>query len=295
MTTDTNTGYAKLYHPRGPLVSLPVPSDPKDAFDHIARCLDAGWLVIAPGLEEGEQKEEVGYVLRGQCDGNGETTPFLLLYSTNEGHAFSFLKVYLNKPADVDAFEYAAGMKLAQLPEYMGNDKPERGKSPKLDRFIVRMARPFNVVMKANPKYSESERAEVMKRNDIYKVPRRLFVRWADQAKVAPTPSAPEPTPTYAPRKTTPAAPVSKPAQQTPAQQPVTPEKGHATLLAAFAAVKTQEKLDEWAKWGKDNFDFTQAQEDEQSDAYHAALERIALASAPTNRRHAMANDGIPF
>src|ERR1051325_8129008 len=135
---NNDTGTAKLYHPRGPLVTLPVPSDPNEAFTHINRCLDAGWLVTAPGLEEGEHKEDVGYVLRGACDGMNETTPTILLYSTNEAHSFNFLKVYLNTADDVAAFEYAAKVKLADLPECAGNDKPERGKGPKTDRYIVK-------------------------------------------------------------------------------------------------------------------------------------------------------------
>src|SRR5450631_1475982 len=107
MNTDT-TGHTNLYHPRGPLVTLPVPADPLEALSHISRCLDAGWLVIAPGLEQGEQREDVGAILRGEKDGNGEVTPFLLLYPTNEFMNYSFLKVYLNTDKDLAAFEFAA-------------------------------------------------------------------------------------------------------------------------------------------------------------------------------------------
>jgi hypothetical protein len=173
-------GYTKLYHPRGALVSLPVPADPALAFEHVNKCLDVGWLVIAPGLEEGEAREQIGYLLRAVQERDGEVTPMLLLYDANEAHSFSFLKVYLNRGEDVEAFERAAGIKLDSLPEYAGADKPERGKSARVDQFIIKMQKSFGVVMKNNPRYNEADRETAVKRGDIYKVPRRLFVRWDD-------------------------------------------------------------------------------------------------------------------
>jgi hypothetical protein len=42
----------------------------------------------------------------------------------------------------------------------------------------------------------------------------------------------------------------------------------------------TQENLDAWARWAK-QFDFTTEYDDDLTDAYHRAMERIALASGP--------------
>jgi hypothetical protein len=182
--SDSSFGYVKLYHPKGPLVSLPVPMDPKEAFTHIVHCFEAGWLLAAPGLEEGEHKEDVGYILRGDTESNGEVTPYLLLYSTNEGMTFSFLKVYLNNAELIGKFEKCSGMKLSDLREYSGSDKPERGKSAKLDSFIIKAKKPFQVVMKENPKYKEADREAAVKKGEIYKVPKRVFVRWGDDTPI---------------------------------------------------------------------------------------------------------------
>lgn len=172
--SDAIYGTTRLWHPRGPQVTLPVTDlTPAGSLAQVAAYLDAGWLVEAPGLEEGEEKEQVGWVLRGGFEKDGEVTPFVLLYSTNEALTWSFLKVYLNNPEDVAAFEYAARVKLDQLPDYVGNDKPQRGASAKTDKFIVKV-RPFGVVFRKNPKHDPSTEEGKMK-------PARLFVRWADQ------------------------------------------------------------------------------------------------------------------
>ena len=55
----------------------------------------------------------------------------------------------------------------------------------------------------------------------------------------------------------------------------------HAQVLAGLAGARTTTKLDEWARWAH-GCEFTPEQDDDLSDAYHAALERIVLAQAPT-------------
>lgn len=170
--TENLSGWTKLYHPRGPQVTLPVPcNDYAAALEAVGLALDAGWLVQAPGLEEGEEKQ-VGWVLRGGFERDGQITPFVLLYAASEQLTWSFLKVYLNTEADVAAFEYASKVKLKDLPDYVGNDKPQRGASAKSDKYIV-PTRHFGVVFKKNPKHDQSEEGKMK--------PARLFVRWVDQ------------------------------------------------------------------------------------------------------------------
>jgi hypothetical protein len=117
-------------------------------------------------------------VLRSTFEKEGESTPFLLLYSTNDALKWSFLKVYLNTDDDIAAFEFASRMKLGSLPEYVGADKPARGAAGKTDRFIVAAPRPFGVVYKKNPKHDPTTEEGKLK-------PARLFVRWADQRPAA--------------------------------------------------------------------------------------------------------------
>jgi hypothetical protein len=178
------SGWTKAYHPSGLLVTLPVrvsPTDYRAMFAAVGAIAEAGFLAQAPGLEEGEEKETVGWCLKGEHERDGETTPFVLLYANNEQLKHSFLKVYLNRPEDVAAFEFAARLKLKDLPEYDGHDKPERGKSAKTDKYIVAPPRPFGVVFKANPKYDEAKKEAAVKAGEVYPVPKRVFVRWADQ------------------------------------------------------------------------------------------------------------------
>jgi hypothetical protein len=269
------TGYAKLYHPRGPLVSLPVPPDPKEAFDHIAKCLDVGWLVVAPGLEAGEQKDEVGYIVRGSHESNGEVTPTLLLYSTNEGLAFPFLKVYLNSDKDLDAFEHASGMRLDDFKEYVGADKPERGKSGKTDAFIVRVKKPFGVVFKSNPKYKDSDREAAEKAKQVYKVARRLFVRWADQVPA----SAPKPEPMPAANHST------KPPVRQMSQSDTEELK---RILHQFEISTSAGHVEDWDSYARKQCDFPPTILDQIADAKQKALERINRAGnlrKPTGAR----------
>ncbi len=284
--SDNFTGCVKLYHPRGPQVTLSIPADPAEAFAHIGRCLDVGWLVIAPGLEEGEMIEHVGYFVRG-CH---ENTPFLLLYSTNDGqNSFSFLKVYLNDDDQIAAFEAASKIKLESIPEYLGADKPERGKSAKLDAFIVRAKRPFNVVMKKNPKFDEAQRVACAAKNEIYKVPARLFVRWADQAAGPEVPKTDQHGEIE--------KPANAPATQPPTESPI--EIDLQKCLTTFETLKTLEKLDQWCDWAAKK-PLTQAQMDRLDDGYAKAKARIEGKQPPSGRKPAMAappgqGEGIPF
>jgi hypothetical protein len=173
----TICGWTKLFHPRGPQVTLPLPADAVAAFASVGAALDAGWLVTAPGLEDGEEKESIAYVLRGAFERDGEVTPYVLLYAANDALTWSILKVYLNKREDIEAFEYASGMKLDSIPDYIGDNKPQRGAAAKTDRFIVKSTKPFGVVYKKNPKHDDTEAGKMK--------PARLFVRWENQKPAA--------------------------------------------------------------------------------------------------------------
>ena len=173
----TECGWIKLYHPKGALVTLPVTVEALDyhkLLANVGAMLDAGWLVQAPGLEEGEHKDDVGWLVKSSVGEEG--TPAIDLYPANETAKYAMMRVYLNKAEDVSAFEYASRVKLKELPEYVGVGRLERGKSPQTDKLIVRMPKPFTVIWKDNPKYNPDEQDATKKK------PKRLFVRWADQA-----------------------------------------------------------------------------------------------------------------
>ncbi|TXI12373.1 MAG: hypothetical protein E6Q76_01095 [Rhizobium sp.] len=180
-------GRVKLFHPSGVLVELPVPVWGEEAPDYgralraVSAALAAGWLGCAPGLEAGEQREEAGYVVRRSKDNADNTvTPIVDLYPANDATKFAFLSVYLNTDADVSAFQAASGLRLSDLPMYVGDNKIERGKKRELDKLVTKAPRPFAVVLTANPKYDEKEAEAARAAGKMYAVPKRKFVRWAD-------------------------------------------------------------------------------------------------------------------
>jgi len=175
----SNNGWTKAYHRSGLLVTLPVVGEsPAAMYAWIDDILAAGFTLLAPGLEPGEERETVAYIVHGIHEKDGHTTDYLLLYNDNDAYKFSFLKVWLNKNEDIAAFEAASSMKLMDFPQYIGGDKPERGKSKQVDKFIVPVRRPWTVILKQNPKWSQEAADAAKARNDIYSVPRRAFIRW---------------------------------------------------------------------------------------------------------------------
>jgi hypothetical protein len=172
MDEQLNTnGWTKLYHPCGAQVTLPVPvSDPAAGLTAVSAYLSAGWLVNAPGLEDGERVDDIGFVVkRVKANDDGSETPVIDLYPPRAN--FRILGVYLNTPDDVKTFESACGVKLASLPLYEGDNAIERGKGPKTDKYVVSLPHPVKAVFKANPKWEGDEDK---------KHPKRLFVRWGN-------------------------------------------------------------------------------------------------------------------
>lgn len=177
----TPYGVVRVFHPSGLLVTLPVPSggwDYKGAFAAVGDILAAGFTVNAPGLEAGEQKEMIGSVIRTEKENDdGTATPIVGLYNTSDALVYAFMKVYLNQPEQVVEFERASGMSLfTSLALYDGAALPEKG-----HKKIVKAPRPFGLVWKPNPKYDEKKAEECAARKEVYKVPKKSFVRWEGQ------------------------------------------------------------------------------------------------------------------
>lgn len=151
------TGWTKLFHPAGAQVSLPVPLEPlsgaqaKALFTSVAALLDAGFLVSAPGLEDGELAEEVNAVsLRNAKD----ETPIVDFYSSNTKLLKKFMHCYLNNEQDLADFEAATGLHLAALPVYDGTLAIARD-DHKAGKYLVPLPRPLKLVWKLSPKWEE--------------------------------------------------------------------------------------------------------------------------------------------
>ncbi len=193
-------GKATLYHESGAVVELDVLAAvnrddslilAKRCYDYVTDLLQVGFKAHPPGLEEGEQKFVVGYVVHREFEDSrdGQITPVLDIYSTVEGqNKFKALKVYLNTEDDVAAFESVSGMRLESMQKYIGTGDIERGKSRQLDQLVYKVPRPFSAIWTPNPKYDEAA-AKAAKPGE-YMVPKRKWVRWEGSA--AKTESKPE-------------------------------------------------------------------------------------------------------
>lgn len=183
-------GWVRAYHPSGFHVTLPVPFAPgpssyQAAFAAVSAIIEAGFLVREPGLEAGETRDEVGWVVRMTKEGRQGPAQVLHLYKKIDHWTLPFLTVYLNTADDIRAFNDASGLDVTRLPEYIGEGRLERGKSPKTDALIVPVRRPMSVVHKPNPKYDPAAAEAAKNSKDPYTVAKKVFVRWGEQA--APT------------------------------------------------------------------------------------------------------------
>jgi hypothetical protein len=183
--------WVKLFHPSGLDVRVPLPLDhvlPEATWLGLRQSIDnalaSGWHTEAPGLDAGEQKESIGWVCRLQKEhDDGTLTNRIDLYADDDRMSWKCLSVYLNNASELVAFEQASGLKVDNLPIFVGGSAPERGSSKQTDAFIVRAPKAFGMICKANPRYDPNE-TDVKK-----KKPKRVFARWADQQPTLATPN----------------------------------------------------------------------------------------------------------
>ena len=152
------TGWIKLYHPSGAQVTLPVPmlarvstEQALDLLGSVSEYLNAGFLVNAPGLGDGELAEEVNAVARREAK---DETPIIDFYSSNTKLLKKFMHVYMNAEQDVTAFEDATGIQVSALPVYEGALAIARDDN-KARKYIVNLPRPLRLVWKLSPKWEE--------------------------------------------------------------------------------------------------------------------------------------------
>lgn len=179
MTTEhtKDCGWIKLFHPSSAQVTIPLTLDKpilvaeaQALLASVTSLLQAGFSVEMPGLEDGEHEEEIGFVVRrAKVNADKTETPVVDLYPVNAN--FRRVAKYLNEEADVREFEAACGVSLQALPVYEGDNTIERGKNPKLDKYVVVLKRPVKIVWKFNPRYE----GENDKRN-----PKRVFIHWGN-------------------------------------------------------------------------------------------------------------------
>jgi hypothetical protein len=181
------TGWLKLYHPSGAQVSLPVPllarlttQQAMDVLGSVSEYLNVGFLVNAPGLEDGELIEEVNGVARREAK---DETPIIDFYSSNMKLLKKFMHVYLNTKQDLAGFEEATGLKVAALPVYDEALAIARDDN-KARKYIVNLPRPIKLVWKLSPKWEEWKAAGG-EGNEPHK---RMLTRYETELPAVPSP-----------------------------------------------------------------------------------------------------------
>ena len=157
-TSNTTTGWVKLYHPCGSQVTLPVPVPEQLTVDErvaaalmmVTAYLNTGFLVSAPGLEDGEQKKEVAFVSRRA---GKDETPIVAFYVDHPKVFKKSLHVYLNKAEDVEAFEAATGLKLLDIPLWEGERDIDRDHKSAA-RYILPIPRPISLIYEVSEKWN---------------------------------------------------------------------------------------------------------------------------------------------
>ena len=190
-TPNPITGWTRLYHPAGAQVTVPILLDkPLSAanaqvmLDSVSAMLDAGWQVNAPGLEEGEQKQEVVSVSRREAK---DGTPIIAFYLAHPKTVKKFLHSYLNKQEDVLAFEVATGLKLNAIPIWPGERDVDKDNKDS-GKYIVPLPQPLNIVWEVNPKW-QAWSAEGGKATGAIEPHKRILVRYDVATPKAPAPA----------------------------------------------------------------------------------------------------------
>jgi hypothetical protein len=188
-TPNPITGWTRLFHPSGAQVTLPIVyATASNMFGQVDAYLGAGFQVNAPGLEEGEQKQEVVSVSRRE---GKDSTPIVAFYLAHPKTVKKFLHSYLNNQEDVLAFETATGLKLDSIPLWAGERDIDKD-SRQADEYIIPLPRPINLVWEVNPKW-QTWSTEGGKSTGAIEPHKRILVRY-DATGIKPV-NAPLSTP----------------------------------------------------------------------------------------------------
>lgn len=161
MNETQNYALTRLYHPSGAQVSIPISINQndqfhiqaQDLFKNVDALLAAGFLVNAPGLEQGELIQEVVSVSRRE---HSDNTPIIAFYVAHPKMVNKLLHAYLNKPEDVAAFEAVTGLKINSIPLWEGETYIKKD-SPKASKYIVTLPKPIKVVYEITDKWKRWE------------------------------------------------------------------------------------------------------------------------------------------
>lgn len=186
-TTHQITGWTRLYHPSGAQATLPIQYESAgNMFGQIDAYLAAGFQVNAPGLEEGEQKQEVVSVSRRE---GKDGVPIVAFYLAHPKTVKKFLHSYLNTPEDVQAFEAATGMKLESIPLWHG-DRDIQKDHREAGKYIIQLTHPINLIWELTEKWKNWS-AEGGKATETIEPHKRVLIRYEALTKPTAAPAPP--------------------------------------------------------------------------------------------------------
>lgn len=166
-----NSMWVTGYTPDGFKVSFTLLLDREGAIEEwLTYIRKAGIMPREPGLNTGEQTEEIGWILKTLHKGE---TPRIFLYPSKEVYKFKWTSVWFNTAADEAAFENATGLKYSTLPAYPGTAF-KRGENPQVDKqYLVPLTPPVKIVWANDPKFDPKIAGPQTHEQ-------REFVRWAN-------------------------------------------------------------------------------------------------------------------
>lgn len=180
-----------LYLPNGCKVkfeftesSMPE-DDYANALNYTNRVIALGANVNAPGLEAGEEKDEIGQIAHWLKDDNdGGQSHRVDLFVNHPQMVSRLMSVYVKHiPEELAAFKNITGIDLSTA-KMLPTLAPIQDKSKDKNGYVISLPHPVIAVWKHNPHYDESKKMEDGK-------PKRLFVRWESVGTPTVKPPAP--------------------------------------------------------------------------------------------------------
>ena len=118
----------KLFHPRGPQVTFTSPQagDARDVIAEIDALLAEGWSYLPPDLGLMDTITITHAIRNLYTTKKGKQVERLLLYATFAGEFGSTIKVWLDSAPDINRFESASGLTVADMPLLTSKDEPNK-------------------------------------------------------------------------------------------------------------------------------------------------------------------------
>jgi hypothetical protein len=191
---ENSTGWVKLFTPENALVTIPVdlatvitPEQANTILCSVRNLCLVGFSVTEKGLEEGELTLTAAMVARRTS--SNENAPIIDFYDAHPKVEKKVIHSYLNDPEDIQQFEMATGVRLADIPEWDGDIAIAKNHA-KASRYIVKLAQPVKIVYRISQKWLEWNAADPKPKKEPMK---KILVRYETNGVTPPATDQPKP------------------------------------------------------------------------------------------------------